>query len=435
MSNIILMERKEDSVNASVLRFKTRVCPIVDGSLKYGAVLITLENLITGQVLTVTGYSKIMLESKILNTEKNTRINLAKSIIMFLNYLFFEREYIERNSDIKKVKNLEKIENLKLYDADLFIDDYKKGLIGRNIQKSRGSVQQIEHRIARFCMFLVNNYTMKNMQKKDFKFATKKMSINGKVTEKTILQSPFKVLYPKQKEKQRLEDVSFYVISELIKLASELRPMFAFPIAIQSFAGLRAGEVCNVSYYNTTKKYLGFNLMEFKINLMEEQQLRSDGVDVGQIKSHEIAQVHPAFLKFFDIVLKFHNEYRKKLKKRNKFGAMFLNRDGKAMTEKDYNNGFKYLVEKLITRLQLTGDSAAISEANLMLFKDFNPHTLRYFFSQSIASLPEANIFDVAMFRRDRTLDAAINYIRKNPYLIDDKIKKIQESFIKGLKK
>lgn len=431
MTNVISMEGKRKTVEESILRVRARTCPVVDGDQGYEAVLITLENTTTGQVLEVTSYSKVFLQKKFIDRELNTRLNLAKDIVMFLNHIHFEREYIKRNTDTKKQKNISKIENLQVADFELFLDDYKQGKVGKEMKKSRDTVKQKEQSITKFAYFLVNNYNMRYLRKKDFKIVTKKKKISGKLTEYNAIENPFNIMYPKQKPKTRLENVSFYAVAELIKIASEVNPRFALPIAVGAFAGLRGGETCNVSYFNTYYNYLGRDLLKFEIDLREEQQLRSDGVPVGEIKSHAIAQVHPVFLPFFDIVFRFHeNYYRDKIRKKNKFGAMFLNRDGRAMTEKDYNNAFKKLVPILKRRLSESSDLRAIDEAKLMQTYDFQPHTLRYFFSQTISKIPGTTIFDIAMFRRDRSLDAAMLYIRNNPYLIDDKIKEVQESLL-----
>lgn len=83
--------------------------------------------------------------------------------------------------------------------------------------------------------------------------------------------------------------------------------MISLGIALQAFAGLRRGEVCNVSYYNSQSKYIGFRLRDWGVDLRKKPQLRSDGVDVGQIKSKSVAHVHPTFLPYFELVLSVDN--------------------------------------------------------------------------------------------------------------------------------
>lgn len=158
------------------IAFKHRVCPVLDGKAVYEAVLITLENLDINYIPEVSSYSNFFLRGKMLNNKKNTRINYAKTIVMFLNYTFFEREFIERDYKEKQIKNLDKIENLTIRDGELFLQDYKIGNVGSNIDnKRKSSFQQIEKRLARFFLFLFENYHMKYLKKKDFNRETKRV--------------------------------------------------------------------------------------------------------------------------------------------------------------------------------------------------------------------------------------------------------------------
>ncbi|MDO0825415.1 hypothetical protein [Desulfosporosinus nitroreducens] len=70
---------------------------------------------------------------------------------------------------------------------------------------------------------------------------------------------------------------------------------------------------------------------------------------------------------------------------------------------------------------------------NGIINENLTPHSLRYFFTQYVACLPNANIFEVSMFRRDRGFGAAMIYIRNNPYLIDRPFKDIQNKSMKRL--
>lgn len=128
------------------------------------------------------------------------------------------------------------------------------------------------------------------------------------------------------------------------------------------------------------------------------------------------------------MILLEHEKYVNKVfKKRNKYGAMFMNRVGKALTDKSYERYFNLLVKMLTKKLLESGNPTAVSEANRILNFKFTTHTLRYFFSNYIAMLPDTNILELAMFRRDKSLASVMTYIRNNPYLIDNRIKAIQD--------
>lgn len=425
-------------VDRKRLRFSTRLCPVLDGDEVYEAILIVLGDEATGKLVTITEYNKFLLEDK-LNKELNTRLGYAKFICMFLNYIFFDRGSINKSVESNYRSNLDNIINLTIEDGNLFLDDYKNGRAGNKGTKTRRSVEICVQKLTTFCHFLFLNKEMKYFKQKNFKIVEKIIMIRGQRTPINQYKNPFKVHYPPNGPgRTKMEYISFYALAEFMDLAFEFYPMIALAIAIQAFTGLRIGEVCNVTFFNTNIIYINndtsLGLLSWSVDLTGKPQLRSDGVNVGEIKSHGIAMVHPNFADFFGLVWEEHKRYLNNVfKKRNKFGALFMNQRGDALTDDSYAGYFAILVSKLIERLSRSGNATAVEESKQILAVGLTPHTLRYFFTQYIASLEGANIFDVAMYRRDRTFQAAMTYIRNNPYLIDRRIKDIQNKSMKKL--
>lgn len=418
-------------------RYKVKMCTAIDGDRLYEVCMIVLEDNVTGQIINIPQFNKFFINNKMINKEKNTRFKYANAIKMFLNSIFFDRKFYKRSrshiSEIniknnEKIENLDNIINLKLEDVNIFLADYKYGRAGAQGEKTKNSIIQLEISLIAFVYYLVRSidYKMRFINISDFILDSKEELFykNNK-----IVNNPFTILYPSSIKREKLEYISFYALSEFISLALENYPMITLAICLQAFAGLRKGEVPNVTWANIEWRYIGDELKSFRINLKNKKfQLRSDGKDVGQIKSHEVAHVHPALLFFFDLVFKEHRRYIiEDVRKRNRYDALFLNRDGKAMTERNYEYAFNELVDLLIYKLLNSGNSLARDEAETMIHTPFTTHTLRYFFSQYIAMLPDTNIFEIAMFRRDRSLGSALRYIRSNPYLIDKRIKKMQD--------
>ena len=435
-----------DIVNYNDVRFKVEIVPVLDGFSVYEAVLIVLIDKKSGKVMQVSDFSNITLKGKIRNRRKNTRINLAKTTVQFLNYLYFDRNLIVRDIDKLKVakreidNNIVDIRHITINDGNKFLNDYKRGIVGKNTEKKRSSIEQIQKRLTRFYRFLYENYSMKYIKNSDFEINTVRYSCAGQSKEMKVTTCDFGIVLPEKKRntnniKERLQYLSFYAVSELISLAVKYKPMIALGIAEQAFAGLRAGEVCNTTHFNISSEYTKDELTIWSIDLREKPELRSDGIDVGEIKSRDIAYVHPSFLPFFDLVRREHERYIKNVfKKRNIYGAVFMTRDGLAMTDQDYHKHFAELVIRLVTRLRESGNSRAIDEANFIEQMELTPHTLRFYFSQTIAKFPNVTVFEVAMFRRDKKLNSAMTYIRRNPYLVDDKIKAVQRELMKKVK-
>ena len=414
------------------LRYKAKVCPVIDGNEVYDEVAIVLINVATGQILEICPYSEFLYEHNLLNRDKNTKVGYAKSIAMFLNYLFFDRDTFQMLSRDKKINNLDRIENLTIEDGNSFLSNYKNGKVGGKYVKKQDSNDILARKLTKFYYYLFKNYHMKNLKQTDFNYEKRITKRFGKNTEITCLKCLFKIRNTQVPGRNRLEFISFYALSELIALAIQNYPMIALGIALQAFAGLRIGEVCNVTYFNSQCEYIGYDLKNWHVDLRIKPQLRSDGVDPGQIKSPGIAYVHPVFIPYFNLLLLEHKNYiEKTYKRQNIFGAIFMNRDGKAMTKESYERYFNKLISMLPGKLLETQLVDVQIEAKRILTSNFTSHTLRYFFTQYISKLPDTTVFDIAMFRRDRSLDSAMTYMRNNPYLIDNKIKEIQDNAMK----
>lgn len=433
MDNII--EFNTASLHVGNIRFCAKHFPVLDYDNIYEATLIVLEEVNSGKVVEITGYNRFFVKNPMLNNEISTRWSYAKFITMFLNYIFFDREDIKRDVEKNTIKNLDKIENLTVDDGNKFLDDYKNGEVGSKYKKQRATIIKAEIKLTTFYYFLAGTYEMKNIKKSQFSFKTPKVIYSeGRNKEKKILKSLFSIIYPEIGERPRLENLSLFALSEFLSLAVDHKPMIALAIGMQAFMGLRTGEACNASYYNIKATYMFDTLKGFSVNLKQKPILRGDGVNVGNIKTPGIAYVHPAFITYFELLYEHHRTYIKDVfKKENKYGAIFMNRDGAALTHESYESQFNELVELLIDRLNSTGNAMAIEEAKMMLEYKFTTHTLRYFFTNFVAMLPSTNIFELANLRRDRSLKSAFDYIRKNPYMFDNKFKALQNNAMKNI--
>ncbi|NTZ19427.1 site-specific integrase [Paenibacillus sp. JMULE4] len=230
---------------------------------------------------------------------------------------------------------------------------------------------------------------------------------------------------------ERIKSISSFVFSELLTLCDIHYPQLKLALCLQAFAGLRRGEVCNVSQDKIQYSMYGLDIGWFSINLKEVTQLRTDGIITGGIKKRRIQPVHPVFLSMFQEIYNQHLKLIEHVK--NPFGALFLNRYGEAMTSQDYENKFTRLVKLLIERLLNNGDFLSLSEANLLMSGRMNTHVLRHFFTQFISELEQTRSpVEIAYWRGDSSLETAIIYLSHHP-LIDDKISFIQKKVYEDL--
>ena len=114
-------------------------------------------------------------------------------------------------------------------------------------------------------------------------------------------------------------DMPSRVMEILIPMAKKYAPDIAFGIALQAFAGMRAGEVCNVrqqcSQYGPGLRFveIGGQVRRIEIDLTREYKLRSDTKDTGNIKKHRKQGVYPDFINVFMEMYEFHKKYLKQI--------------------------------------------------------------------------------------------------------------------------
>lgn len=137
----------------------------------------------------------------------------------------------------------------------------------------------------------------------------------------------------------------------LLRLAFRYTPDIAFAICLQAFAGLRAGEVCNVRQEGAPMgsglifTRVESRIIKIEIDLTRELMMRSDGVVCGKIKKERIQCVYPPFLEAFVSAYEQHKRYLSTSNYEKEYCPMFINNCGMAMTYDDYARRFKSLVD------------------------------------------------------------------------------------------
>ncbi|MGG1215386.1 hypothetical protein ABHM93_03100 [Micromonospora provocatoris] len=391
-----IYEKYENRINK--LRFKKRKFILVDeNDLTREYVFIVLENTNTSR-FKVSAFSSFFFEKGMLINKYKTKEEYAKIIVLFLNYVFF---------DMYSHWKLKNIEDLKIEQGDYFLSQYAYGKLGKS-EKSRETVQLAEVRLKAFYKWLVSKCNMKYISQSDF--------------DKTL----FSFEYPSYVSPQRIKHISSKLFVEILKICDEYPNYRKLKLAfcLQAFAGLRGGEVCNVSLDKLQYSYTYHELCYFSVDLREKTRLRKDYKSVGGIKKPRIQAVHPIFLPYFKTVF---DEHLKLIKdSENLFGAIFLNREQEAMMESSYNFHFKNIIDILIKRLIERGDSSSIGEAYNLMSGKINKHVFRHFYTQTIVET-EITPNQLAYWRGDSSIDSSITYLTQNPE-IDNKIKIIQQS-------
>lgn len=411
----------------SKIRFSKKELPLVT---EYGTMkrylFIVIENLQTG-IYKPTAYSKYFFQggdTGLLNKEINTKENHAHIIVNFLNYIFISKY------DKFKIKTIKEI-NISM--GNEFLRDYINGKVAKGGTKSENVAKDAENKLTAFYRFLYENIKLNNIQESDFKIKShKNVFRNGKSKKiSKRYESLFTIAYPEYEKVDKVKRISNYVLGQFLKVADEYYPEITLGLALQSFGGLRAGEVCCIATYMINSHISRDGIGWFEVNLKKERQLREDRKKTGQIKKHRVQPIHPIFMPLIDTIYQKHMNYISKYK--NPYQPLFLNERGLAMTNRSYHGKFQKIKEIVIERLASHPNIYVRSEANILSSGKLGSHVLRYYFTQFVSSLSTTySATELAYWRGDSTLEAAIGYLASSP-IISEKLKLVQNETIESI--
>lgn len=210
----------------------------------------------------------------------------------------------------------------------------------------------------------------------------------------------------------------------LLNLAFRYASDIAFAICLQAFAGLRAGEVCNVRQEGGPMgNGLIFTRMEsrvtkIEIDLLRELPMRSDGVVCGRIKKERIQCVYPPFLEAFAAAYEHHKKFLAANSFEHDYRPMFINGKGLAMSYDDYARRFRSLVDKHFRAVLLECDDPELRIYGQLLYENrLTPHALRHWYSVQLV-LHGEDIAQIQFWRGDKNPESAFAYLQDKGDLV-----------------
>ncbi len=390
-------------------RYSQRECTVIKNGMLKNYNFIVLYNEKTFDMI-VSEFTDFFLHKERLNNSIHTnKNNYGTILILFLNYIFYDR--------IPKLKN---IEELTIEIGNEFLNKYVYGDLQQKsnsrkmVVKSDEVIEKAEIALSRFYkwLFYNTNYKMKFIKKNDFVYKDfYRFNINHKIFRDTGLKSLFTVEHPHKPSLQKIESPDELMIYVLLEVSKQFDPMLTLAIALQSFGGLRRGEVCQMCRERISRR----QVISFSVDLRQEYMLRSDGIRTGNIKIPRIQIIYEAFLPY---ISKIYQQHLKFLQingfDKNPYGALFIGKNNKALTTSSYGSRFNRLIPKLIERLGVMANSGDVNAAinfEMLTNNKMTTHSLRYFFTEYVAQREPTHM--VAMYRGDKSLDSALNYLAK----------------------
>lgn len=336
-------------------------------------------------------------------------------VCRMLNYVL-----VERFSDF----GADHVFEVKREMLEQFFRDYTETLQANGEYRSQASIERCIAAITAFFRSLCRKFaTQMNLKESELVTEKSVWSRRNGMISKSV---PAFQVRGVRTSKPTFRELPTNAFRLLLNHTFRYAPDIAFAVCLQAFAGLRAGEVCNIRQEQSPLgsslaiTMIGRDVRKVEIDLTRELPMRSDGAICGRIKKERLQCVYPPFLDAFAFAYHHHKQYLSAQKYELNFCPMFVNHRGMAMTYADYANRFKRLVERHFRPALLgSGDPELRLYGQLLCENNLGLHSLRHWYSVQLVLRGE-DIAQVQYWRGDNSPESALTYLQNKGDLLKE---------------
>ena len=249
-------------------------------------------------------------------------------------------------------------------------------------------------------------------------------------TGRAIIQRRYKTFFVKapKKRNKKYRYIPEGYLGLLLFEAKKHDPMLALAIALQAYAGLREGEIVNLTRESIRLKNGGLGTISgIEINLQEQAPFSywDKKTDFGSIKVFRKQLVYPDFVDDAKSLYQRHEELLKALGAASDAGApLFVDSRGKPMSVGTYTRRLKELFYAHflpdLTRLCEYEGTWAENAPFIEAYEKEYPgaHSLRHRFSMYLIVHTGMSREEIAAWRGDASKDAVDDYVHKNAEML-----------------
>jgi len=334
-------------------------------------------------------------------------VNKMRYVCMMLNYILLDHYEIYRIDHVFGITR----ESLECFFMDYALSEKKTGGY-----RGEESIEKCVSTVSAFFRKMISKYGgYMELREEDLYKEKEVYTHKGKIEKHMV---PSFEIYGIPTVKRIFRDIPTQVFQLLLNLAIRYTPDIALAIALQAFAGLRPGEVCNVRQENSPAgrgiafTYIDGKPIKVEIDLTREIAMRSDGVVCGRIKKERKQCVYTPFIEAFCTVYRKHLLYLEAHSFETEYCPLFINSKGLAMTYENYADRFHKLVYEHLRPMLIDHPDPECRIYGQMLYENnLGPHSLRHWFSVQLALRGE-DVAQLQFWRGDKDPQSAFLYLQ-----------------------
>ena len=358
-------------------------------------IYIALCNIETGKYL-ISPFSDFLNEFA---GRKPITVSLAADIVTrFLNYAIFHKNRT--------------IDTLTIQDGI----DYLNSITETAQRKTQSEYARY---LTRFYAFLDKKNALKAVFPEELEYSVDREGYRR-------LENPFtgRFIEGERNDAELIHNIEPGYLYTFIKTAMNEVPDIALGVYLQCFGGLRKSEVVSLEYKNISITTVG-DRRTMQLAL-KDKDLRKDisTAFITGCKRNRIQTILPAY---DDLLWELFEKHKKRYKKAG-CSAVFVDADGRAMTDAVYYKRFCTLKEKFIERLRGSDDFDAKSYAVYLSTYKWSTHLCRGIFSNLIAQGTD-NIMEIAAWRGDKNLSSALSYLTDRKQMDENALRILNELY------
>lgn len=326
--------------------------------------------------------------------------NMYWIIAKFLNYCFFEKQYIKSLDSL----TLEMVQN--------FFYDYSFPNNREPLEKDTVK------RTLKYIMSFLENLSKEKIInfKKDDIYQIKEVYSYKFHTYNDVKKPKFIVYFSNKKKDIIYRDMPIRAFQIIVKRASSHHIRILMLIALCAYAGLRPSEALNVVMENSPLgpgiifDFINGRVASITIDISEERAIRSDLKSVGKIKRERFVNVYSKYVSYLYEIYKYYLTATKNNKRDARYMALTVDRNGNAMTYDTYRKEFNKLITECIPLFLGSNDPKTVHFGQMLLKKKIAPHIFRHYFTMSLV-LNGCNVHEIMAYRGDGSPESAQTYI------------------------